>query len=163
MSRPFRTPGEPVPRDPLVSVPVPKTSLPPRRGFLAAVSALAVAPAASSAAPDPDAELLKACAVYMAAERAWHEGHARLCDAEEVGDRDEVKRLEAVCHQAARAQEEPLALIIETPARANAGRRAKAEVARTRVQLNNTGGPMDSDEALLWSLCDDLAAAGTAP
>ncbi|WP_424139097.1 hypothetical protein [Roseomonas chloroacetimidivorans] len=51
MSRPFRTPGEPVPRDPLVSVPVPKTSLPPRRGFLAAAAALVAAPAAAAEPP----------------------------------------------------------------------------------------------------------------
>jgi hypothetical protein len=40
------------------------------------------------------------------------------------------------------------------------GRRAKAEAARTRAQFNSADKPVDDDEALLWSLCDDLAAAG---
>jgi hypothetical protein len=111
--------------------------------------------------PSADAAPLEACAAYMKAEHAWHAGHARLCDAEEIGDVEEVRRMEALCQAAAREQDEPLTLIIETPARTAAGRRAKAEAVRTRVQLNTEGAPMDPDEALLWSMCDDLAAAGT--
>jgi hypothetical protein len=131
-----------------------------RRNLLGGIAAAAVSPAPLLAAPSSDAALLEACAVYMKAERAWQEGHARLCDAEEVGDIGEVRRFEALCQAAAREQDEPLTVIIETPARTNAGRRAKAEAVRTRVQLNSDGAPMDPDEALLWSMCDDLAAAG---
>jgi hypothetical protein len=114
---------------------------PARRKLLGGIPALAVPilPAAARGVPDPDAALLNACAAYMKAERAWQE---------------------ALAHAAARDQDEPLIVIIETPARTNAGRRAKADAVRTRVHLNNKGEPQDHDEALLWSLCDDLAAAG---
>jgi hypothetical protein len=132
-----------------------------RRKLLGGIAAAAVSPAQLLGAADPDAALLNACAAYMKAERAWQEGHARLCDAEEVGDVGKVRRFEALCKAAAREQDEPLTVIIETPARTAAGRRAKAEAVRTRVQLNTEGAPMDPDEALLWSMCDDLAAAGT--
>jgi hypothetical protein len=54
-----------------------------------------------------------------------------------------------------------LALVIEIPARTAAGRRAKVEVARTRVQLSSAGEPQSDDDALLWSLCDDLAVIGS--
>jgi hypothetical protein len=131
-----------------------------RRKLLGGIAAVAVIPVPLLAVPNPDAALLEACAVYMRAERAWQEGHARLSDAEEVGDIGEVRRFEALCKAAAREQDEPLTVIIETPARTAAGRRAKAEAVRTRVQLNTEGAPLDPDEALLWSLCDDLAAAG---
>jgi hypothetical protein len=130
-----------------------------RRYLLGGIAAAAVSPALLLAVPNPDAALLEACATYMRAERAWNENHTRLCDAEEAGRQEEAERLEALGHAFAREQDEPLALIIETPARTNAGRRAKAEAVRTRVQLNSDGAPMDPDEALLWSLCDDLAAA----
>jgi hypothetical protein len=133
---------------------------PARRKLLGGIAAAAVSPTTLLAAPSPDAALLEACAVYMKAERAWQEGHARLCDAEEAGRDEEAKWLEALGHAFAREQDEPLALIIETPARTNAGRRAKAEVARTRVSINTAGGPLHLDDALLWSMCDDLAAAG---
>jgi hypothetical protein len=131
-----------------------------RRKLLGGIAAAAVIPVPLLAVPNPDAALLEACAVYMQAERAWQEGHARLSAAEEVGDIGEVRRFEALCRAAAREQDDPLTLIIETPARTNAGRRAKAEVVRTRVQLNSEGLPMDPAEALLWSMCDDLTAAG---
>jgi hypothetical protein len=130
-----------------------------RRNLLGGIAAAAVVPAPLLATPNPDAELLNACATYMAAERAWNENHTRLCDTEEAGHPEEVKRLEALGHALAREQDEPLALIIETPARTAAGRRAKAEVARTRVSMNSAGGPLHLDDALVWSLCDDLAAA----
>jgi hypothetical protein len=131
-----------------------------RRKLLGGIAAAAVSPAPLLAASNPDADLLEACAAYMKAEHAWQEGHAQLCAAEEIGNVAEVRRLEALCHAAAREQDEPLTLIIVTPARTNAGRRAKAEAVITRVQLNSDGAPMDPNEALLWSLCDDLAAAG---
>jgi hypothetical protein len=134
--------------------------IPARRKLLGGLAAAAVSPAPLLAAPNPDAALLEACAAYMKAERGWHEAHARLCDAEAIGDTREVRRMEALAHAFSCEQEEPLTLVIETPARTAAGRRAKAEVARTRVRLNNEGAPQDQDEVLLWSLCDDLAAAG---
>jgi hypothetical protein len=132
---------------------------PARRNLLGGIAAAAVSPAPLPAAPDPDAVLLKACAIYMKAERGWNENHTRLCDAEETGHAEEVERLEALGHALAQEQSEPLTVIIETPARTNAGRRAKAEVARTRVQLSSAGEPLNVDDALIWSLCDDLAAA----
>jgi hypothetical protein len=133
---------------------------PARRTLLGGFAAAAVSPAPLLAALNPDAALLEACATYMKAEDAWQEAHERLCNAEETGDVEEVRRQEALAHAAARDQDEPLIVITETPARTNAGRRAKAEAVRTRVQLNSDGAPMDPDEALLWSMCDDLAAAG---
>jgi hypothetical protein len=69
--------------------------------------------------------------------------------------------MEALAHAFSCEQEEPLTSVIETPARTAAGRRAKAEVARTRVQLSSAGEPQSDDDALLWSLCDDLAASGS--
>jgi hypothetical protein len=132
---------------------------PARRNLLGGIAAAAVTPAPVLAAPNPDAALLEACAVYMKAERGWNENHTRLCDAEEAGHAEEVERLEALGHALAQEQADPLTLIIQTPARTAAGRRAKAEVARTRVQLSSAGEPPNVDDALIWSLCDDLAAA----
>lgn len=68
MSRPFRAPGEPVPKIPPRFPDKPLPNRPPRRrGLLGAVAALAVAPAVVEAVPaaSTDAALLALCAEHI--------------------------------------------------------------------------------------------------
>ena len=140
---------------------------PARRGVLGGLVALAapVLPAmASTPSTDgPDAALLTACASYMAKEAAYNAAFRQQCDAEEAGNRAEERRLDAVQHALALEQQVPLGVIIETMATTPAGRSAKAGVAMTLIQTDRDGAPLSREDALIWSLAEDLAGRPLEP
>ncbi|WP_043838368.1 hypothetical protein [Muricoccus aerilatus] len=120
-------------------------SRPSRRGVLGGLAALA------------------ACAAYMTMETAYNAAFRQQCDAEEAGNKAEERRLDAVQHALAVEQEEPLGVIIKTMATTPAGRAAKAAVAMTLVQSTLAGEPMSKEDALIWSLAEDLAGKPLVP
>ncbi|HEY8612361.1 MAG TPA: hypothetical protein VIL69_13845 [Roseomonas sp.] len=138
-----------------------------RRSLLGSVAALAAVPvvpaSAGAAAPNPDATLLEACAQYMAREAEWNASFEKQCAAEEAEDKAEADRQHHVQVEAASAQHAPLNVVINTPALTPAGKVAKAEVAMTLVQTNLAGEALSAEDALLWSLAEDLAGKPLEP
>ncbi|MCK8786754.1 hypothetical protein M0638_20490 [Roseomonas sp. NAR14] len=137
-----------------------------RRALLGAAVLPAVpAPAQFCAAEarNPDAELIRRCEAAL----AWHADMERLSLAEdaafEAGDRVEEERLhEAQCAMVPRLHE-LLADAWELPAHTSAGAAARARLALTRVSYAPDGiEPHDSDEQMLWQLCQDILTLGGA-
>lgn len=140
---------------------------PSRRGVLGGFAVLAVptAPALASTAsgPSPDAALLVACAAYMEKETSYNEAFRQEGDAEEAGNKAEVRRLSLLQRGLAQEQEADLGVIIETRAMTQDGKAAKAAVAMTLVQTNSAHEPLTTEAALLWSLAEDLAGKPLVP
>ncbi|WP_424135141.1 hypothetical protein [Roseomonas chloroacetimidivorans] len=177
MSRPFRTSGEPVPQEPLVHVPIlsgrlflepgqqppakpprfpskPAPGRPPRRGFLAAVSALAVGPAVAVAGPaTPDAELIAACEAATEAKRASDAANRYPVDAPIAVARayeNEADRLAAISDRhAARA--------LAMPAKTRQGLIAKARMALA-IAARDADGSIDLDWHAIeaWAVVEEV-------
>ena len=143
---------------------------PSRRWLLKIAALVATGTGAAVAAPSasPDAELLRLCAAWRANEAEY----VRLCrldsaleeeaarQGRKVWDRERVDASDNVDEGHALLEE-----ISETPARTDAGRRAKAEVMVARVAPDAEDGPPPHyhDEYLAWSIARDvLASAGGA-
>ena len=118
---------------------------------------------ACNAAPSPDATLLEACARWMAREAEYEAAYQRQCQAEEAGDKGEASRAFLALCALAKNQHVSLDPVIETPALTAAGRLAKAEVAMTLVVTNPEGEALSREDAMLWSLAEDLAGKPLVP
>lgn len=138
-----------------------------RRGVLGGLAVLAAptlpAVAGAPTSANPDAALLEACARWMAREAEYEAAYERQCLAEDAGDKAEANRMFKL--QCALAQQSValLAPVIDTPARTAAGRAAKAEVAVTIVQTTPDGKALSREDAMIWSLAEDLAGKPLVP
>lgn len=138
-----------------------------RRGILGGLAVLAAptVPALASMAvsPNPDTPLLTACASYIERETTYLAAFQQECEARDAGNKPEAERLHLVQCALAREQDEPLAVIITTPALTLAGRLAKAEVAMRLVQTDLEQRPLSGPDAMIWSLAEDLAGKPLVP
>lgn len=136
-----------------------------RRGVLGGLGALSMplVPAVTAASSNPDAALLEACARWMAREAEYEAAYERHCSAEDAGDKAEANRMFKLQCDLAKESHVLLPLVIDTPARTAAGRLAKAEVAMTIVQTNPDGTALSRDDAMIWSLAEDLAGKPLVP
>lgn len=126
-----------------------------RRTLIAGGSVLAAAAPAAAAAASPDAELIRLCAEMVALDR-------RLCGiTREMADKVDGPEEERL-YQAARPLVAPLRALVDQiariPARTPGGFQAKAEAARHDMagDADEENKPMDPDDALVWSLVEDL-------
>ena len=119
--------------------------------------------ASTPASANPDAALLTAGASYMEKAAAYYAAFRQRCAPYEVGNKAEERRLDIVQHALAAEQEEPLVVVIEIMAITPAGRVSKATVAMTLVQFTRAGEPMSREDALIWSLAEDLAGKPLMP
>ena len=129
-----------------------------RRAALSLPAFLAV-PAAAVALPSPDAELLSLCQRYLSLNRRMDRLADGMFAAQAQGNKLRSDALlEAQRHFVPYGQT-LMAEVMGRPALTNAGLRAKASVAMTRVDLSSDGTPLPDDEPL-WSICQDLLAGG---
>lgn len=138
---------------------------PARRNLLGGIAALAAAPvpALADTPARPDAVLLAACATYLEKEAAYNDAFRQQCSADEAGDKAEERRLDLLQRALAQEQQKPLEVIIETMAVTQAGKLAKTAVAMTLVQAGLDGVPLSPMDAMLWSICEDVAGKPLAP
>lgn len=138
-----------------------------RRGVLGGIAALAAptvpAMASTAASTDPDTALLAACAIYMEKEAAYLAAFQHECEARDAGNKLEADRLHLLQCTLAREQDEPLAVVITTPARTPAGKLAKAQVAVRLVATDLEQRPLSEADAMIWSLAEDLAGKPLVP
>jgi hypothetical protein len=156
MSRPFRAPWDPVPKNPPVRIPICSGS---RRGLLGGLAAMAAAPAAAAAMlAHPDVELLAACAAHLktAAEEA------RLLEAMRSFDVDDNSPAalaaetawDAACGQSDIALER----VVKLPATTLEGVAAKGRsVLKYWLKMNGPPTPLNYEEEAAEAVLRDLA------
>ncbi|MBX6745235.1 MAG: hypothetical protein IRY87_24635 [Acetobacteraceae bacterium] len=132
-----------------------------RRALLAAAAALPVAgiPAAATAA-SPNAELLRLCAELEAVEAV----RAPLEDEQSNTRCDDprYRELEELLREPTARWRDLFDQITQTPARTLEGMQAKAKVVLEQWNFWADGSPMleDPHDGMVWSLLNDLLAAG---
>ncbi len=127
-----------------------------RRALIGSSAAMLLAgafEAGASKAAELDHDIIDASREYVALEAEL----GRLCTLEgrvPEAERDEVLALQGDVMD----QQEPLrALLANTPARTPEGLRAKAAALQAWLPASSDGlEPGDDDDALAWSLCNDL-------
>lgn len=134
----------------------PPVWVPPRRGLLGTVAALAVTSTVASATSLSDAELLGACAEAARVAAELDRLFKVECDMEDAGD----KAAQDVAFDTARALVpgylDTLERVIALPASTVTARRARAQILLRRVQRRADGTPYDLNDRTLACLCADV-------